>query len=45
MKFIFQCPTHVFRQAQYDLTRGQSEPVEDCEEVFESGASAKAGWF
>ena len=23
-------PTHIFRQAQYDIARGQSEPVEAC---------------
>ena len=22
-------PSHIFRQAQYDFARGQSEPVED----------------
>ena len=22
-------PSHIFRQAQYDIARGQSEPVED----------------
>jgi len=23
-------PSHIFRQAQYDIARDQSEPVEDC---------------
>ena len=26
---ICYMPSHIFRQAQYDTARGQSEPVED----------------